>query len=75
MSRIIEDHISMGLAGSAGRRTISSYVRPAQERDKVPLLHVFTNNVSAVRLYRELGFRTARTLQPTAIVRSSADAR
>lgn len=45
-----------------------------QERNQVPFLHVFTNNVSAVRLYRELGFRIARTLQLTAIVRSSADA-
>ncbi len=45
-----------------------------QERNKVPFLHVFTNNVAAVRLYRELGFRVARTVQLTAIVKSSADA-
>ncbi|MGQ7939401.1 GNAT family N-acetyltransferase [Paraburkholderia sp. D1E] len=57
-----------------GRLLMEHLSATIQERDKVPFLHVFTSNVSAVRLYRELGFRIARTLQLTAIVRSSADA-
>lgn len=57
-----------------GRRLMEHLSATIQERNKVPFLHVFTNNVSAVRLYRELGFRIARTLQLTAIMRSSADA-
>jgi GNAT superfamily N-acetyltransferase len=57
-----------------GRLLMEHLSATIQERDKVPFLHVFTSNVSAVRLYRELGFRIARTLQLTAILRSSADA-
>ncbi|WP_374729601.1 GNAT family N-acetyltransferase [Caballeronia choica] len=64
-----------GVAGGLDRLLMEHLSPTIQERDKVPFLHVFTNNVSAVRLYRELGVRTATTLQPTAIVRSSADAR
>lgn len=41
-----------------------------QQRGKVPLLHVFTNNASAIGLYRELGFRNARTFFLTALMRS-----
>ncbi|CAB3731516.1 GNAT family N-acetyltransferase [Paraburkholderia rhynchosiae] len=58
-----------------GRLLMEHLSATIQERNKVPFLHVFTNNFSAVRLYRELGFRIARTLQLTAIVRSSRDAR
>ncbi|MFM0454657.1 GNAT family N-acetyltransferase [Paraburkholderia nemoris] len=57
-----------------GRLLMEHLSAAIREREKVPFLHVFTNNVSAVRLYRELGFRVARTLQLTAIVKSSADA-
>jgi len=56
-----------------GRLLVEYLSATIQERDKVPFLHVFATNVSAVHLYRELGFRIARTLQLTAIVRSSAD--
>ncbi|RKE38262.1 FR47-like protein [Paraburkholderia sp. BL23I1N1] len=56
-----------------GRLLMDHLSATIQERDRVPFLHVFTNNLSAVRLYRELGFRIARTLQLTAIVRSSGD--
>jgi predicted GNAT family acetyltransferase len=58
-----------------GRLLMERLSATIQERNKVPFLHVFTNNVSAIRLYRELDFRIARTLQLTAIVRLSADAR
>lgn len=57
-----------------GRLLMEHLSATIQERDKVPFLHVFTNNVAAVRLYRELGFRIARTLRLTAIVKSSAGA-
>ncbi|MGF6875040.1 GNAT family N-acetyltransferase [Paraburkholderia sp. MM5477-R1] len=56
-----------------GRLLMEHLAATIQERDRIPFLHVFTNNVSAVRLYRELGFRIARTLQLTAIVRSSGE--
>lgn len=56
-----------------GRQLMEHLAATIQERNRVPFLHVFTNNVSAVRLYRELGYRVARTLQLTAIMRSSAD--
>jgi ribosomal protein S18 acetylase RimI-like enzyme len=57
-----------------GRLLMEHLSATIQERNNVPFLHVFTNNVSAVRLYRELGFRVARTLQLTVIVKSSASA-
>lgn len=56
-----------------GQLLIEHLSAAIREREKVPFLHVFTNNVSAIRLYRVLGFRVARTLQLTVIVRSPAD--
>ncbi|MBK5148561.1 GNAT family N-acetyltransferase [Burkholderia sp. R-69608] len=39
-----------------------------QQRGKIPFLHVFSNNTSAMRLYYELGFRKARSLYVTVLV-------
>ncbi|WP_109478216.1 GNAT family N-acetyltransferase [Paraburkholderia sp. C35] len=42
-----------------------------QRRGAIPLLHVFTTNISAMRLYRALGFRRARQLHVTVLMRSA----
>ncbi|WP_207004518.1 GNAT family N-acetyltransferase [Trinickia mobilis] len=55
-----------------GRLMMEHLSATIQQRDRVPFLHVFETNTSAVRLYRELGFRVARTLLLTAMVRSPA---
>lgn len=53
-----------------GRLMMEHLSATIQQGGHVPFLHVFSTNASAVRLYRELGFRVARTMQLTAIVRS-----
>jgi predicted GNAT family acetyltransferase len=53
-----------GLAG----RLMEHLGAGIQHRGQVPFLHVFSTNTSAIRLYKQLGFRSARTLHLTGIV-------
>jgi predicted GNAT family acetyltransferase len=43
----------LGLAS----RLVQAVAAGIQERDEVPFLHVLATNVTAIRLYQELGFR------------------
>jgi ribosomal protein S18 acetylase RimI-like enzyme len=57
-----------------GRVMVEQVASAIQQRNGVPILHVFTTNHAAIGLYRELGFRVARTVQLTAMVRLPAQA-
>ena len=46
------DHRGSGLAG----RLVGAVMAAAQERGTVPFLHVASDNTTAIRLYRQLGF-------------------
>ena len=46
------DHRGSGLAG----RLVGAVMAAAQERGAVPFLHVASDNTTAIRLYRQLGF-------------------
>lgn len=56
-----------------GRILVEYISATIQLRDRVPFLHVYTTNSSAIRLYEELGFKISRTLHVTAIAHSVTD--
>jgi ribosomal protein S18 acetylase RimI-like enzyme len=55
-----------------GRILVEYISATIQQRDRIPFLHVYTTNTSAIRLYQELGFKISRTLHVTAIAHSVA---
>ena len=51
---------------------VSWLVRKLREEGAAPFLHVFTDNVSAIRLYQRLGFKARKTLRLTVLSCASA---
>ncbi|AMH43316.1 MULTISPECIES: GNAT family N-acetyltransferase [Burkholderiaceae] len=58
------DWRGQGLAG----KLMEHLAAGIQHRGGVPFLHVFSTNTSAIRLYKQLGYRRARELHLTGIV-------
>ncbi|MFL9902556.1 GNAT family N-acetyltransferase [Paraburkholderia fungorum] len=52
-----EDHRGKGLAG----RLVKVLRREIEQRGETPFLHVFSDNISAIRLYERLGFQLRYT--------------
>ncbi|HEX3637462.1 MAG TPA: GNAT family N-acetyltransferase [Paraburkholderia sp.] len=52
-----EDYRGKGLAG----RLVKALRREIEQRGETPFLHVFSDNISAIRLYERLGFRLRYT--------------
>jgi predicted GNAT family acetyltransferase len=52
-----DDHRGKGLAG----RLVKVLHREIEQRGETPFLHVFSDNISAIRLYERLGFQLRRT--------------
>lgn len=59
------DQRGRGLAGALIRRVMADQVA----RGDVPYLHSYAGNASAIRLYESLGFRVAREMVATVIVK------
>jgi predicted GNAT family acetyltransferase len=59
------DHRGRGYA----QALLAAIARQIEARDEIPFLHVFTNNASAIALYRRQGMRIRRRLHVTVLQR------
>ncbi|MGU7811984.1 GNAT family N-acetyltransferase [Burkholderia sp. AW49-1] len=64
-----DEHRGKGHAG----RLVSVLQREIEQRGETPFLHVFSDNVSAIRLYERLGFQLRRPFHLNRIEQAHAD--
>lgn len=64
-----DEHRGKGHAG----RLVSVLQQEIEQRGETPFLHVFSDNVSAIRLYERLGFQLRRTFHLNRIEQAHAD--